>query len=519
MEDDEKALILYKKGIEAYRRGELQKASDLLMQVVEASEEDHRAWNALGVVLTKMGMHTDADVCFENALTLDPENEIYKRNREKNRIHVRRSITDIFSLLPFNQLPKNPLSPRYVLGIIGLFVLLILIISLPPLVVNTSPPAEISQTIAVTLEQTKDLILIKNMGGPGLDVLERFDITWNNQSLDALGLLPRFLGITAGSTLAIPLEELGGISDTNEINVRIHAIFRDHTSKEILTQTIHLPIEQTEPRSEPIISATSHDPRFGVGDVLLRRDDGAYVLVSAILSDNQYRVEELTRFNDGSFYVQPGMSRNVSMEEYENLTQKITSMQVPVDAQFRPGVQYRAYSRAAARGAVPLYVAGDLVSRSSGVTQDVLVILGYDPGTDEYATDQIYPYYTGEWGFRPDAHTEWISRDDLERSYPARLTRIALSQIGIGQDSSPPGTAPDYREGDIVAQDRSADAPLFLILAYDPKKGVYYTDRIRLSYDGGWVRDGQNVSHLRSTLEREYPYKVRSIDVSRVGFT
>jgi hypothetical protein len=330
-------LILYKKGIEAYRRGELQKASDLLMQVVEASEEDHRAWNALGVVLTKMGMHTDADVCFENALTLDPENEIYKRNREKNRIHVRRSITDIFSLLPFNQLPKNPLSPRYVLGIIGLFVLLILIISLPPLVVNTSPPAEISQTIAVTLEQTKDLILIKNMGGPGLDVLERFDITWNNQSLDALGLLPRFLGITAGSTLAIPLEELGGISDTKEINVRIHAIFRDHTSNEILTQTIHLPIEQTEPRSEPIISATSPDPRFGVGDVLLRRDDGAYVLVSAILSDNQYRVEELTRFNDGSFYVQPGMSRNVSMEEYENLTQKITSMQVPVDAQFRPG--------------------------------------------------------------------------------------------------------------------------------------------------------------------------------------
>ena len=83
MDDD--IQILYKNGIEAYRRGELQKASDLLMQVVEASEEDHRAWNALGVVFTRMKKYEDAEVCIENALTLDPSIELYMRNREKNQ--------------------------------------------------------------------------------------------------------------------------------------------------------------------------------------------------------------------------------------------------------------------------------------------------------------------------------------------------------------------------------------------------------------------------------------------------
>ena len=83
MVDDDEIQTIYKTGVDAYRRGELQKASDLLMQVVEASEEDHRAWNALGVVFTRMGKYEDAEVCFDNALTLDPSNEVYMRNREE----------------------------------------------------------------------------------------------------------------------------------------------------------------------------------------------------------------------------------------------------------------------------------------------------------------------------------------------------------------------------------------------------------------------------------------------------
>ncbi|HOL40929.1 MAG TPA: hypothetical protein PLY78_03750, partial [Methanospirillum sp.] len=168
------------------------------------------------------------------------------------------------------------------------------------------------------------------------------------------------------------------------------------------------------------------------------------------------------------------------------------------------------------KGRNPLYVPGDLISRTSGRADDVLVILGYDPATDEYATDTIYPYYTGDWGYRPDTRAEWMGRAEVEGTYPARVNRIALSQIGIGADSSPPGTEPVYREGDIIAQDRSADAGLLLILAYHPKTGEYSTDVVRSSYDGGWVRDGQNISKLRSVLEREYPYKVRNVDVSLV---
>ncbi len=94
MVDDDAIQDTYKKGIEAYRRGELQNASNLLIQVVEASEEDHKAWNALGVVFTKMGKYEDAEVCFENALTLDPSNEVYKKNQENNKSHIKKSVKD-----------------------------------------------------------------------------------------------------------------------------------------------------------------------------------------------------------------------------------------------------------------------------------------------------------------------------------------------------------------------------------------------------------------------------------------
>ncbi|OQB35045.1 MAG: hypothetical protein BWY05_01475 [Euryarchaeota archaeon ADurb.Bin165] len=109
-----------------------------------------------------------------------------------------------------------------------------------------------------------------------------------------------------------------------------------------------------------------------------------------------------------------------------------------------------------------------------------------------------------------------MKRADLESTYPARISRIALSQIGIGKDSSPPGTEPGYRAGDIIARDRGADAVQLLVLYYDPKTGEYGTDTIRRSFDGGWDRDGQDIPVLRSALERDYPYKVRNVDVSLV---
>lgn len=515
MADDDDIQIIYKTGVDAYRRGELQKASDLLMQVVEASEEDHRAWNALGVVFTKMSKYEDAEVCFENALTLDPSNEVYMRNREKNNGHIKKSVKDHLSTFQLPHLSEIPVS-YLVIGIVGILAIIVILALVLPPVLNPPPQSTTSGEIPVLIDITEDLVLIKNPGGPGLDAVQQFDITVNNQSLNSPGSAPRILNTYPDSTLAIPIDDLYPVSDNNEVTFRVTALFQDESSREVFVKTLTLPVVEEEPVvEEPVV--IPHDPRYKVGDVLIRKENGTYLLISELLPDNQYRIEELIRRNDGYFVVQPGLARNGSMQEYESLYQKSAELPVPADSLFKPGASYQARStQTSAVGKNPLYVPGDLISRSPGSTQEVLVVLGYDPATDEYATDMISRYYTGEWGYRPDTTAEWMDRANLERSYPARVNRITLSQIGIGADSSPPGTVPDYQEGDIVARDRGADAALLLILSYDPKTGQYGTDVIRRSYDGGWDRDGQNVSVLRSTLERDYPIKIRNVDVSLV---
>ena len=515
MTDEDEIQIIYKKGIEAFRRGELQKASGLLLQVVETTEEDHHAWNALGVVFTKMGKYEDADVCFENALILDPSNEVYMRNRERNKGHIRRGIKDHLSSFQIPDFPDIK-KPYTVIGITGAVILFIILALVLPPILNPLPQSATSGDILVFADLSEDLVLIRSSDGPGLDKVKEFEITVNNQSLEVAGTGGRTLGNYAGATLAIPVDSLYPLSDENEVTFRVTAVFNDESYREVLSKTLTLPVIEEEPViEEPVF--VPHDPLYKKGDVLINKENRTYMLVTDLFPDNQYRLEELTRSNDGNFIIQHGLARNGSMAEYESLFLKSAELPVPADLKFRPGTPYQAISiRTSGIEKNPLYVPGDLISRSPGLTNDVHVILGYDPATDEYATDQIHQYYTGEWGYRPGLKAEWMKRADLESTYPARISRIALSQIGIGKDSSPPGTEPGYRAGDIIARDRGADAVQLLVLYYDPKTGEYGTDTIRRSFDGGWDRDGQDIPVLRSALERDYPYKVRNVDVSLV---
>ncbi|WP_373839546.1 tetratricopeptide repeat protein [Methanospirillum sp.] len=515
MTDNEYIQTLYKKGIDAYRRGELQKASELLVQVVETTEEDHRAWNALGVVFTKMKRYEDADVCFENALVLDSSNEVYIRNRERNKGHIKKNLKE--HLLSI-QIPRlSEIRESYpIIGIIGIIALIIILALFLPPVLNPPPQSASSGEIPVFAFSEGDIVLIQSPGGPGLDVVKEFEITVNNQSLKTPGPDPRTLGNYPGATLAIPFDDLYPVSDDNLVTFRVTAIFKDDSYRDVLSKTLSLPvIEEEQVIEEPVF--VPYDPLYKTGDVLISKEKGTYLLVTNLFPDNQYRFEELSRRNDGYFLIQPGLARNGSMEEYESLYIKSTELQIPADMKFKQGTLHQAHSiRKSGVEKSPLYVPGDLISKSPGITNEILVILGYDPATDEYATDQIYQYHTGEWGYRLNLKTKWEKRTELENSYPARVNRIALSRIGIGADSSPPGTKPDYQEGDIIARDRSADAKQLLVLFYNPATGEYGTDVIRRSFDGGWDRDGQNLSVLRSALERDYPYKVRNVDVSLV---
>lgn len=75
-------------GMRLFRAGDVSGACEQFHQAVEQDENNHRAWNALGICLSKTGHYDDADTCFENALMLDPGNPTYERNRERNSLKM-----------------------------------------------------------------------------------------------------------------------------------------------------------------------------------------------------------------------------------------------------------------------------------------------------------------------------------------------------------------------------------------------------------------------------------------------
>jgi hypothetical protein len=67
---------LLQEGIAAARAGQRERACDLLMQVIEQDEENVAAWLWLSGVVDSL---EDREVCLENVLTLDPDNEHARR--------------------------------------------------------------------------------------------------------------------------------------------------------------------------------------------------------------------------------------------------------------------------------------------------------------------------------------------------------------------------------------------------------------------------------------------------------
>ncbi len=75
---------IFREGKNVWRTGNFQQAADLFYEVIEADEQYHLAWNALGVVYSHAGEYEDADTCFKNALLLSPDNPVYLQNRGRN---------------------------------------------------------------------------------------------------------------------------------------------------------------------------------------------------------------------------------------------------------------------------------------------------------------------------------------------------------------------------------------------------------------------------------------------------
>lgn len=76
---------LFKEGIAQFKSGNHQEAADLFLEIIRQDEENHKAWNALGVIHTTAGRFQEADECYEKALSLAPGTKPYIRNQERNR--------------------------------------------------------------------------------------------------------------------------------------------------------------------------------------------------------------------------------------------------------------------------------------------------------------------------------------------------------------------------------------------------------------------------------------------------
>lgn len=71
---------LFRQGITLFKSGKYQEAAEIFHRVTEKDEYNHKAWNALGVALTKIGDRENAQLCFENAHQIDPDNPTYLKN-------------------------------------------------------------------------------------------------------------------------------------------------------------------------------------------------------------------------------------------------------------------------------------------------------------------------------------------------------------------------------------------------------------------------------------------------------
>ncbi len=79
---------LFRQGVAQFKSGNYQEASTFFLRIIDQDEENHKAWNSLGVVYTKIGRYVEADECYEKALTLAPNTAPYQRNQERNRANM-----------------------------------------------------------------------------------------------------------------------------------------------------------------------------------------------------------------------------------------------------------------------------------------------------------------------------------------------------------------------------------------------------------------------------------------------
>ena len=73
----------FKEGLVLFKEGFIEEAIEKFQEYLELDDQNPKVWNALGVALMKSSDYQNAQTCFNNAILLDSDNEIYVRNNNK----------------------------------------------------------------------------------------------------------------------------------------------------------------------------------------------------------------------------------------------------------------------------------------------------------------------------------------------------------------------------------------------------------------------------------------------------
>ncbi len=485
---------LFQKGLAAYKEGNLDEATRLLQECVTAEQDHHKAWNALGVVFSTAHNYPDAETCFQNAATLDPGNDRYKKNLETNRKNIAppgltgriTRITQSLRTLPgLNGMKAVIIGAAAVILIAILFIILSGILS-PPLA-DTAGPVVITGTLA------GDEITLTNRGGAGIKDIAAF--TWTVDAIPVPAGSGTDLPPVEGATASVDGSTLPGVNLSDETIVTVTATYRDKTTRQV-AEIVFVPFPVYIEQTPAPANLSAYIPLYKPGSLLLEEATGMYWLVGETLPEDRYRLSRMIRNPNDQYAIRKDQVLIRDMEDTDRSVRYITEINVSAvgDVTRQPSAP-RQYSD----GQVVWTGAGSI-----GQPDRAMVVLGFDQEADAYQADMIYRHYNGEWGYRENRTAELYPRALFETTWPQTLTRLPLSQITAGADSLPRSVTA-HRPGDILATGREADAGTIMILGYDATAYTYTYQEVKQNASGGWYRTGNITDGKAVSIHQQYP--------------
>ncbi|WP_319579549.1 tetratricopeptide repeat protein [uncultured Methanospirillum sp.] len=517
----------FSRGLRAFKSGDFQTAVEYLSDAVEYDDQNDRAWNALGTACAKIGRTEDADLCFENALTIAPDNPVYLKNKRTNSKHLKNSSNShelapkggILDRIPLDKLPFD--KPLLLAGIAIALIIVLGFVLISAISFFTTPAVPPGPGILLSASQNGSFINVTNGGGREINSVASFSWKVNNIPIGTGNPGdPATLGVEKGFTATVPLSTLAGTNLSEGIRVMVIATYKDGSQMLALDTKLQPPSPDliTPLTGTPVPTPTLPPdvPRFKSGDIILEGSKNVWWLVTAPPVNGSYSIVPAARLPNGSFTSLGTTATNVSLKSFEKSGTYIGNQGPGGTPAGLPGEVAPPVTGIPSTHPQPIYPAGDLVNPSPNGETGMMVILGYDHVSDQYQADDIYPYYTGEWGYRTNATAKWFMRPILEERYSHRTGRIATSDVGIGADSAPPRTPVKYTAGDIISPDPAGVDRILVITGYNKSDDRYQIDAVRSAYDGGWKLGGDPIWEKRAFVERDNPYQIRKIDLSLI---